>query len=562
VLLKAAAGGGGKGMRVCYDDGQVREAWTVAKAESLKFFGDDRLLVEKYVEEPHHIEFQVMCGGDGAGGTDVAVFAERECSIQRRNQKILEESPSCLLRQDVRQAMAEQVRTLCRAVQYESAGTVEWLVEDNGENFYFLEMNTRLQVEHPVTEMVSHNIDLVEAMLHVGAGWGLPDYLKEYAAPGKMVPHSGHAIEARIYAEDPVRGFLPSTGPLVKYVEPTTGPNLRVDSGFTHGQMVSPYYDPMLSKVIGFGRDRGESIRSLQTALEEYVIEGVQHNSRLVQSVLREPDFAAGNTPTSFLPTHYPDGFRGVALTHQEREDFAVAAALIGEARRQLLQQPSLAAAAAAAEGDGSGGTVMVRIGGLFGTAYKVVLQDDRSATVQKWSEGGNYRPLEDTQEECGEVRTVLFNPDPDQPFLQYDPAKFRANVTFDGVERRLQVLKEDVATGELTLQMHGALEKVWLQSPREYELSRHMKPPPVHDTTDLVLSPMPGTLISYAVQPGDTVEEGQELCIVESMKMQNMIRSPREGTVAECKVSVGSSLRVDEVILTFYSDAAEEGAA
>lgn len=240
VLLKAAAGGGGKGMRTCYSDQDLKEAWGLAKSEALKFFKDDRLLIEKFIERPHHIEFQVMAAPSADGkGTDVVVFPERECSIQRRNQKVIEETPSCLLSHETRLAMAEQVRKLCQAVNYQSAGTCEFLVDEN-QNFYFLEMNTRLQVEHPVSEAVCGGVDLVKAMLYVGAGWGLPEELKPYTTG--VMPFSGHAIEARIYAEDPLRGFLPSTGSLVKYVEPSMEQNkpeeyIRIDSGVEHGYM-------------------------------------------------------------------------------------------------------------------------------------------------------------------------------------------------------------------------------------------------------------------------------------------------------------------------------------
>lgn len=545
VLLKAANGGGGKGMRVCYNDTDIREAWTVAKAEALKFFGDDRLLLEKFVERPHHIEFQVMAAPNGSE-TDVVVFPERECSIQRRNQKVIEESPSVLLHNDTRLRMADQVRRLCKKVGYQSAGTVEFLVDEK-QNFFFLEMNTRLQVEHPVTESIT-GTDLVEAMLYVGAGKGLPEFMKPYAQPGTIFPYKGHAIEARVYAEDPLRGFLPSTGPLIQYVEPTSDtvtlhnnrypqdpPYVRMDSGVAPGHNVSPYYDPMLCKLVYYGKDRASAIAGLSQALDEYVIEGVQHNGRLVQSVLREPDFQAGATPTSFLPTHYPNGFHGVQLTDAEKEEFAVSAALIGVERRKIFQQPSLAGGSGkAGEGDEA---VIVRLGGQFGAAYRVSLT---TPTALVEALGVNGEPI-------GAGRVVKVDSD-----LKYEPTKFLASLTLDGKTRVIQVLREEV-TDEIKMQMYGADTKILIQSPREYELSRlYIHEPVKADTANMVLSPMPGLLISYAVKPGDTVMEGQELCIVESMKMQNMIRSPREGTIASCKAAVGASLKVDEIILTF----------
>jgi len=578
VLLKAAAGGGGKGMRVCHNETDLREAWTVAKAEAIKFFQDDRLLLEKYIERPHHIEFQVLAAPNSDETTDVVVFPERECSIQRRNQKIVEETPSVLLTQETRYLMAEQVRSLCQTVGYRSAGTVEFLVDEE-QQFYFLEMNTRLQVEHPITEAVT-GTDLVEAMLHIGAGRGLPDALRPYAQPGTVVPHRGHAVEARIYAEDPVRHFLPSTGPLTQYVEPTSEvaaagqdcffpadpPYVRLDSGVAPGHRVSPYYDPMLSKLVYYGADRPAAIAGLRRALDEYVIEGVQHNARLVQAVLREPAFGRGETPTSFLPTHFPDGFGGVVLSESELEEFAVAGAVIGLARQDFMQQPPLTGGDGSGSDDGNvvgvygdddksegGETVIVRLGGQFGSAYRVNLgiQSDEDGnpltTVQSLDENG-----EPTSDDC---RTVELDGN-----LHYQPTHFLATLSLDGQARTLQVLSEK-PTGEIKMQMYGANTEILMQSPREYELSRlYMREPAEVDTKDMVLSPMPGLLISYAVTPGQMVEEGQELCIVESMKMQNMIRSPRRGRIATIACEVGSSLQVDQVILTFETN--ESGGA
>lgn len=541
-------------MRVCYSDRDIKEAWTVAKAESMKFFKDDRILIEKFIEKPHHIEFQILAATKD-GKTDVAVFPERECSIQRRNQKVIEETPSVLLNQETRIAMADQARKLCEKVGYESAGTVEFLVDEE-QNFYFLEMNTRLQVEHPITESVT-GVDLVEGMLHVGAGHGLPDYLKPHAEYGKIVPYRGHAIEARIYAEDPVRGFLPSTGPLVKYFEPTTHrvtgnalhsfdpPYVRLDSGVAHGHNVSPYYDPMLSKLIFCGENRLDAIDGMNIALDEYVIEGVQHNAKLVQSVLRQPAFREGATPTNFLPVHYPDGFHGVELNDAEKLEFAAAATVIGTARAEMLNQPPLT------NGDTeSDDSVIVRVGGQFGSAYRVVVDDHgASATVTALDEQGN---------DSGKPAVIKLDSE-----LRYDPAKYLATLSLDGSPRTIQVFNGGTNCGEIRMQMYGFNADVLLQSPREYELSRSFMHVPLEvDTTDLVLSPMPGLLISYAVSPGDHVEDGQELCIVESMKMQNMIRSPRAGVIESCKAEVGSSLKVDEVIMTFETNEEEKKAA
>jgi|UPI000581AE7A propionyl-CoA carboxylase alpha chain len=538
VLLKALAGGGGKGMRVCYNDQDVKDAWTVSKAEALSFFNNDQLLLEKFIERPHHIEFQVLCGRKENGDLDVVVFPERECSIQRRNQKVIEESPSCLLTPETRQTMAEQVVRLCQATQYQSAGTVEFLVDEE-QNFFFLEMNSRLQVEHPVTEAIT-GVDLVKGMLYVGAGWPLPD---EFQRDGIIMPHKGHAVEARIYAEDPLRGFLPSTGPLSPYVEPSSAQNtpesyVRVESGVATGHLVSPYYDPMLSKVIYYDQTRAGAIAGLSQALDEYVIESVQHNARLVQSVLREPEFLKGNTPTSFLPTHYPDGFKGVKLGTSDLQELAAAAAVISDVRRTHFDRPSLGGQPNNSE------VVVVRLDGLFGSAYKVDWSAvDHTVTVQCLTD--KMLPL----------RVIQLSG------FQVFKEQYLCDMTIDGVSRSVQVLGES-NEGELKLQMYGADVIVTIQSEREYELSAHMHEPLKIDTSSLILSPMPGTLISYAVDEGDYVEEGQELCVVEAMKMQNLIRAPRAGTIGKCKVTVGNSLQADQLIMEYAKDDIHEAAA
>jgi propionyl-CoA carboxylase alpha chain len=429
VLVKAAAGGGGKGMRTCYNDQEVREAYPMAQSEAKKFFADDRLLVEKFIENPHHIEFQVLCspppGGDGTlknpEDLQVVVFHERECSIQRRNQKVVEESPSVLLTHETRMKMVEQVKRLCQKVGYVSAGTIEWLVDEN-QNFYFLEMNTRLQVEHPITEAVS-GVDLVKGMLWVGAGWGLPPELQ---IEGTLFPAKGHSIEARIYAEDPLRGYLPSTGPLVKYKEPeyanTEDSYIRMDSGVIEGHVVSPFYDPMLSKIISYAPTRQEALDVLAEALDEYVIDGVQHNARLVNAVLRHPSFQAGDTPTSFLQKHMPE-FSGVQLTDRQEEELAVAVALIGFRRESYLQRPPIA--------DAFSMPLVVRLGGMFGSAFRVSWDDGKTtATVKK------LQSEEESETVDGGERNILIDS------VNYDLDRYLAHVSLDGVERAIQVRK------------------------------------------------------------------------------------------------------------------------
>ncbi|KAL7569669.1 hypothetical protein ACA910_008323 [Epithemia clementina (nom. ined.)] len=568
VLLKAAAGGGGKGMRVCFNSQDLKEAWNVSKAESLQFFGDDRLLLEKYIENPHHIEFQVMCSpspppssSDGNAAattttTDVVVFPERECSIQRRNQKIIEESPSMLLTEETRNTMIEQVVRLCQTVGYESAGTLEFLVDEQ-QNFYFLEMNTRLQVEHCVSEEAvgdarNRKIDLVKAMLWIGAGWGFPEEI-EQMRDGFIIRPTRHAIEARIYAEDPTRAFLPSTGPLLPYVEPTTSPTLRVDSGVAEGHVVTPHYDPMLSKVIASSdtlgssitaKSRNEAIETLKHALDEYVIEGVQHNARLIQAVLRNNAFVRGETPTSFLPTHFPDGFHGVELTTSEKEEFAVAAVLIDTTRRTLLRQPPLVGRTTS---DTQG--LVVRLGGFFGDPYLVHIKNGDGSNQASITVERLQKADESESNDVNKRRTLLL----DAP-INFQHNRHLAQVSLDGVPRNVQVIGEN-KTGEIKMQMYGWDTSILVQSPREYELSKYMKPPVQVDTSSLLQSPMPGTLISLAVQEGDQVETGHELCIVEAMKMQNILKSPRNGTIAKIRVQVGESLKADQVILEFETE-------
>jgi propionyl-CoA carboxylase alpha chain len=535
VLIKAASGGGGKGMRICRSDTDVRDSFPLAKAEALNFFNDARLLMEKYVENPHHIEFQLLSGYAKNAQTnlvnlspnlqddmDILVFCERECSIQRRHQKVLEESPSPLLKEETRLKMVEQVKKLVKQVGYTSAGTVEFLVDEE-QNFYFLEMNTRLQVEHPVTETVSvGDLDLVKGMLWVGAGWGVPQDYVDTLGDKPYYPHHGHSIEARVYAEDPLRGFLPSTGPLVPYQEPTPvcTPDriLRIDSGVAEGHVVTPHYDPMLSKVVAWSANgRQAALDQLHQALQDYVIGGtIQHNARLVMDVVAHPAFQAGKTPTSFLPTHYPDGFQGVQLSIEEKQDVAVCMVVLENDTRP---------------------EIIVRLDGIFGEALKVECLDESTFKVSTIGEDVSQRTIQLDE----------------RPI--YKKSDLLANVSLNGGETKTIQMLSELTTGEINIEMKGASMEILLQSPREYELSKHMHPPKEVDTSDMVLSPMPGSLVSYAVKAGDHVEIGQELCVLEAMKMQNIIRSPRAGTIAACRVSVGSSLAADEVILDFELD-------
>ena len=459
VMIKASSGGGGKGMRICYNDDAVIEGYRLGSAEAKSFFGDDRLLVEKYVENPHHIEIQVLSGTNPrTSELDILCFPERECSIQRRNQKVIEESPSPHLHPSTRREMIRQVKSLVRQVGYESAGTVEFLVDKN-QAFYFLEMNTRLQVEHPVTEMISGDgyasgnyVDLVHGMLEVAAGKGIPQtYLdmvdrtnveedEKDGGEGANVRYTGHAVEARVYAEDPLRGFLPSTGPLVKYVEPPSLLNvdgnddggdgschIRIDTGVVPGAIITPYYDPILSKIISYSEtSRNHAIVGLGSALDQYLLRGVQHNIPFVRDVLRNEEFIGGRTPTSFINEHYPDGFSGGQLSEGERRELVVIASEIQQRREMVMDNPSLTMS-------GINNDVVVCLGGMFGDAYLVqsrsTVEGDTTSSVSKLSKGVDGDVT--SGDEAQEVNLSA---------LDYQPSSDLAHVTVSGESRALQV--------------------------------------------------------------------------------------------------------------------------
>jgi len=577
IMIKASSGGGGKGMRICYTDPQVIEGYKLSKAEALSFFGDDRLLVEKYVEDPHHIEIQVLSGmNPQTYELDILCFVERECSIQRRNQKVIEESPSPHLLPSTRREMIRQVKSLVQNVGYESAGTVEFLV-DKHQNFYFLEMNTRLQVEHPVTEMISGDgyhsgnyVDLVHGMLEVASGRGIPQkYLDlldnseseeniKDGGEGANVRYTGHAIEARIYAEDPFRGFLPSTGPLVKYVEPPSlldvksdsstdedTCHIRIDTGVVPGMVITPHYDPILSKIISYSPiSRTTAISGLGSALDQYLLRGVQHNVPFVRDVLRNTDFIQGYTPTGFIGQHYPDGFSGGQLSELERREFVVIAREIVRRREGLLKNPPLALLGRDTRDEVE--EVVVCLGGMFGDAYLVRSSIDGAGVVSSCVTKIQNEEDEIEDDDIDEAQFI------DMSELDYEPSSDFANVQIGGESRALQVHGDD-EVGMLKLTMYGLDADILVMSPDEYKLARHMEEPVPLDLGDFVLSPMPGTLISFAVKEGDVVELGQELCVVEAMKMQNIIKSHKAGaTVSKLHGEVGASLRADEILLEF----------
>jgi propionyl-CoA carboxylase alpha chain len=506
VMMKASAGGGGKGMRLAYSEADVREGFEATKREGLASFGDDRVFIEKFVESPRHIEIQLL--GDQHG--NILYLGERECSIQRRHQKVVEEAPSPFVTPEMRKAMGEQAVALARAVGYYSAGTVEFIAGADA-SFYFLEMNTRLQVEHPVTEQVT-GLDLVEQMIRVAAG----ERLGFGQSAVKMI---GWSIETRVYAEDPYRGFLPSTGRLVRYQPPRTGDGVRVDDGVAEGGEVSMFYDPMIAKLITSGATREAAIDRQIDALDAFRIEGIGHNVDFLSALMQHPRFRAGELTTGFIAEEYPDGFHGAPADAGLVADLAIVAALAGHAKD---------AEAAAVSGQLSGPVAApdLRIVRLAGAEHEVLIEEaDGGALVFLDGDGphefiGRWRPGQ------GLFRGSI---DGRERIVQIARAGRRWRLTTRGASHLAEVLPEHVAL-----------------------LSRHMieKVPP--DLSKYLICPMPGLLTALHVGVGDKVEAGQPLAVVEAMKMENILRAEKAGVVAKVDARPGDSLAVDAVILEF----------
>jgi propionyl-CoA carboxylase alpha chain len=512
VMIKASAGGGGKGMRIAWNDAEAREGFQSSRNEAKASFGDDRIFIEKFVTQPRHIEIQVL--GDQHG--TVLYLGERECSIQRRNQKVIEEAPSPFLDEATRKAMGEQAVALAKAVGYFSAGTVEFIV-DGDRNFYFLEMNTRLQVEHPVTELVT-GIDLVEQMIRVAAG-------EKLSLSQPDIKLNGWAIESRLYAEDPYRNFLPSIGRLTRYRPPQEGRQengtaLRNDTGVFEGGEISMYYDPMIAKLCSWGETRLSAIDAMGEALDRFEVEGIGHNLPFLSAVMQHPRFRSGNLTTGFIAEEFPDGFSGVEPATQGAERLAAIAAVI------YHQVQSRAA----------------RISGTIGNHRRIVGKDwvvQLGKTEHRISvdlEGDHTV----TQVEGGERLAVETDWLPGRSL-----GMFRLGDT-------VLAVKIDLSPSSIRLRWHGVDIVAQVRSPRVAELARLMpeKLPP--DTSKMLLCPMPGVITSISVAEGDEVEAGQALATVEAMKMENILRAERKGRVAKVSVKAGDSLAVDEVILQF----------
>jgi len=514
VMMKASAGGGGKGMRLAWSETDVREGFEATKREGLASFGDDRVFIEKFIESPRHIEIQVM--GDQHG--NIVYLGERECSVQRRHQKVVEEAPSPFVTPEMRKAMGEQAVALARAVGYYSAGTVELIVsgaDTSGKSFYFLEMNTRLQVEHPVTEEVT-GLDLVELMIRVAAGEKLPFGQED-------VKLNGWAIENRVYAEDPYRGFLPSTGRLVRYSPPRERRSaedvVRVDDGVFEGGEVSMFYDPMIAKLVSWAPTREAAVDAQIESLDAFQIEGIGHNVDFLSALMQHPRFRDGRLTTGFIAEEYPEGFHGAPADRQLLEDLAVLAAFV------------------AVETDQRAGEISHQLGDhLPPPPIRVVRIGGESFHVQfDGFDGGLIAYVDE-----GEGRELIGRWRPGQRLLK---------ATIDGRRRIVQVAR---AGRQWRLTAHGASHRVDVFPPHVAELSRHMieKVPP--DLSKFLICPMPGLLTALHVGEGDKVEAGQPLAVVEAMKMENILRAEKAGTVRKVDAKPGESLAVDAVILEF----------
>ncbi|ORZ36413.1 carbamoyl-phosphate synthase L chain, ATP binding domain-domain-containing protein [Catenaria anguillulae PL171] len=545
LMIKASAGGGGKGMRVVRNDQEVRDNFDLIKSESMASFGDDRLLIERFVDNPRHIEFQLI--GDQLGNT--VYLPERECSIQRRNQKVIEEAPSPHLDPATRKAMGEQAVALAKRVGYHSAGTVEFLV-DQQRNFYFLEMNTRLQVEHPITELVT-GYDLVEQMIRVAAG--LPITMKQ-----DDVKIHGHAFESRVYAEDPEK-FLPSIGTLSYYVEPTTegvmtpdlagndktkGGLVRCDSGVEEGSEISIYYDPMICKACSWAPTREGAIQVMERALDAYVIKGVTHNIPLIRDVLAKKRFRDGKLSTGFLPEEYPEGFKGHKLEGQSLDQFVCVAAALQAMR--VARQHTFSNYPSSYKWDPRPTHTFeleVTPAGKKGKDAKKLVTRTVQVRAAKDGKPGEFEVVVDAAAHPAKWTPVSVDWTPETPIV----ATKIANAPVAIVSQ----YSDPVALG-FKLQHCGTVFDVKVQTPEQAKLSKFMKPKAEVDESLYLMAPMPGQVVSIDVKEGQKIAAGNPLAIVEAMKMQNVLRATRDVVVKKVLVKKGASVAADEVMIEF----------
>ena len=511
VMIKASAGGGGKGMRIAWNDTETREGFQSSKNEAANSFGDDRIFIEKFVTQPRHIEIQVLADSHG----NCIYLGERECSIQRRNQKVVEEAPSPFLDPGTRKAMGEQACALAKAVGYTSAGTVEFIV-DGEKNFYFLEMNTRLQVEHPVTELIT-GVDLVEQMIRVAHG-------EKLSIRQSDVKLNGWAMESRLYAEDPYRNFLPSIGRLSTYRPPAESSTetsvVRNDTGVFEGGEISMYYDPMIAKLCTWAPDRLGAIEHMRLALDRFEVEGIGHNLPFLSAVMDHPKFVKGDMTTAFIAEEYPDGFEGVILDEAALKSIAASCAAMN--RVAEIRRTKVSGRLDNHERKVGDDWVVT----LQGISFRVKIDADPKGSDVVFEDGVSLRVSGD-----------------------WTPGKTLADMTVNG---ETLVMKIGKISGGFRVRSRGADLKVHVRTPRQAELAGWMieKLPP--DTSRLLLCPMPGMIVKVDVAEGEEVQEGQALCTVEAMKMENILRAEKKCIVSKINVSAGESLSVDDVIMEF----------
>ena len=498
VMLKASAGGGGKGMRVVNNDDECVDGFQRAKNESQASFGDDRIFAEKFITEPHHIEIQILADKKG----NAVFLGERECSIQRRHQKVVEEAPSPFINDQTRQEMGAQAIALAKAVDYESAGTVEFIVDKN-QNFYFLEMNTRLQVEHPVTEMVT-GIDLVEQMIKVAYG-------EELDIKQNDIKTNGWAIESRVYAEDPYREFMPSIGRLSKYLTPEHSDNVRVDTGIREGSEVSMFYDPMIAKLITHGENRDETIENMMNAIDQYVIDGLSHNLNFLSSIMHNKTFQSGYTTTDFIEQEYSEGFKGELITEEEFEIFA---SILGACH--LSDQ--------------------MKLNHLHVNEKQYIVSfEEQNVEIVIKKDGDNFV----TDVNNNEYHLSLNS-------QSNDP---RITCLVNGKNMVVQVRRKKP---RYQLVHKGKIAIALISEKRVAELNELMPEKIPQDMSKFLLSPMPGLLIKVCVEEGQEVKAGEELAVVEAMKMENSLRASKDLKIKSILGSEGDNLSVDQKILEF----------
>jgi len=547
VMIKASAGGGGKGMRIAWNEAEARSGFAVSSREAASSFGDDRIFIERYVQAPRHIEIQLIADSHG----NCIYLPERDCSIQRRNQKVVEEAPAVGLSAETFRRMGEEAVALAKAVGYRSAGTVEFLV-DASQQHYFLEMNTRLQVEHPVTEMVA-GLDLVEQMIRVAAG-------EKLSLRQEDVSPKGWAIECRVYAEDPLRGFLPSIGTLSRYSPPTpaavlaaTPPTssdgegvdslecVRVDDGCIEGGEISMYYDPMIAKLITHGKDREEARERMIAALDRYTIRGLRHNTNFLRSLMAHPRFISGQYTTGFIGEEFPDGYAGHQLAAAERLDLLACVAAL-----QQAHQVQSRSAAPAESRSACASLLRLRIEADGEEEHDVeVAAAAGHVSVARGGEEGWHRSLRLLHSGLGAEGLL--------------EAEVSGGEALASRLLAVQVHAQRPLGWEVTA--FGTAFNVLVRSQRVAELSTYMKPPVASANSNSLVSPMPGVLVSVKVAAGDAVFLGQELCVVEAMKMQNVLLAERDGVVSEVLEQPGAVLSTDQPIVAFADKAAQKAA-